>query len=672
MRKQAGEPERTSGSFKTILATATLGLISTAALGNMSDAAVREAAEGFRLGDVARVRAQIAATRGHILEGYVDYWALRLGLDNVSPADVERFLVRHAGTAIADRLRADWLKLLARRGDWESFERLAEGFVTDDADILCHRATLAARSPREGAAVVIPTGVWADRLSDACARAFAQLASAAGAQRFSVEEIQWRFRTVADGGTLLAAQTVASVLPESLRPSDELIARAHSSPEAVLRSLARGGGASRAQREAALYALIRLARNDIAQAKNLWSAAVTHMRPDEQRFAAAQIAAFSARRLESAEAMAWWKRGHDGDVMPRMSDGQAAWIVRAALREGQWREVARVIDAMSPATHGGRRDPAWRYWRARAHAALGDAAKAAEYYRALADEPHFYGLLAAEALGQPLPPVERLTAGAVKPSAETAERFAQFERSAAAQRTLKLSALNLRADAAREWFSVVRDFDDRDSLLASEWMRQKGLWDRSINTAERTREAHDFRLRFQTPYAREIREAARAFGLEPALVFGLIRQESRFWAEAVSSAGALGLMQVMPATGQWIARQLNISTFRPSQLTDVTVSTTFGSFYLKNALDTQDGSEVRAAAAYNAGGGRARQWRHETRPLEGAIYVESIPFNETRDYVKKVLANAVWYAHLLGEGETSIGKRLGTIGPKSFGGSSQP
>ncbi|MFN3628833.1 MAG: transglycosylase SLT domain-containing protein [Casimicrobiaceae bacterium] len=670
MPGQAGGPGKTLSRYKAaILAAATLGLASTAATGNASDAAVREAAEGFRLGDVGRVRAQIVATRGHLLEGHVDYWALRLGLDQASAAEVERFLTRHAGTAIADRLRTDWLKLVARRGEWETFERFSEGFATDDADILCHRATLAARSPQEGAAVVVPDGVWADRLSDGCARAFAQLASAAGGQRFSVEEIQWRFRTAADGGTLLAAQTVATALPESLRPGDELIARAHSAPEAVLRNLARGASLTRAQREIALYALVRLARTNLGLARSLWSSVVARMRAEDKRFAAAQLAGFSARRLESAEAMAWWKRSHDGDVLPRMSDGHAAWIARAALREGQWQEVARVIDAMSPAPQGGRRDPAWRYWRARAHAALGEAANAAAYYRALADEPHFYGLLAAEALGRPLPPVAQLTAGAVTLTAEAAERF---ERSAAAQRTLKLSELNLRAEAAREWFSVVRDFDDRDSLLASEWMRQKGIWDRSINTAERTREAHDFRLRFQTPYAREIREAARTFGLEPALVFGLIRQESRFWADAVSSAGALGLMQVMPATGRWIARQLNVSAFRPSQLTDVKVSTAFGSFYLKNALDTPDGSVVLAAAAYNAGAGRARQWRHENRALEGAIYVESIPFNETRDYVKKVLANAIWYAHLLGEGETSIGKRLGTIGPKTSGGSSQP
>jgi soluble lytic murein transglycosylase len=123
-------------------------------------------------------------------------------------------------------------------------------------------------------------------------------------------------------------------------------------------------------------------------------------------------------------------------------------------------------------------------------------------------------------------------------------------------------------------------------------------------------------------------------------------------------------MQVMPATGKWIAQQLSIDNYRPSQLTDINVSTGFGAFYLKNALNNQNNSEVLAAAAYNAGAGRARAWRHETRALDGAIYTESIPFNETRDYVKKVLANAVWYAHLGIGGETSLKKRLGVIQPK--------
>ncbi|MCS6995594.1 MAG: lytic transglycosylase domain-containing protein [Casimicrobiaceae bacterium] len=635
-------------------------LLTVATPARASDAAVREAAAAFRAGDAARIRALIPATRGHLLEAYVDYWALRVNLELADAGEVEAFIDRHRGTAIGERLRGEWLKLLGRRGHWEAFERLDREADNDDADLSCYRVTM--RAVRGGQWPPPPPGVWAERLSDACAAAFAALAMRATPAPLSLEDVLWRFRTAGDGGTLYAAQSVAQALPADLRPSEDAIARAHAHPEAVLRVAANGTALVRSQREVVLYALARLARNDVASARQLWSSVVSRMRPEEQRFAAAQLAYASARRLESAEAMLWWKRASDAASLPKLSDAQLAWLVRAALREGAWREVARLIDAMSPSASGGREEATWRYWRARAHAALGEAQAAREIYQRLAREHHFYGLLAAEEIGQPLPTVAELTRGAVRLTPEAAERF---ERSPAAQRALKLGALNLRAEAAREWFTVVRDFGDLDSLLAAEWMRQKGFWDRSINTAERTRELHDFRLRFQTPYEREIRRAAAAFGLEPALVFGLIRQESRFWAEAVSSAGALGLMQVMPATGRWIAQQLGVANFQPSQLTDVSVSTTFGSFYLKNALNTQEGSEVRAAAAYNAGAGRARQWRHETRALEGAIYTESIPFNETRDYVKKVLANAVWYAHLLGEGETSLKKRLGTISPKS-------
>ena len=119
-------------------------------------------------------------------------------------------------------------------------------------------------------------------------------------------------------------------------------------------------------------------------------------------------------------------------------------------------------------------------------------------------------------------------------------------------------------------------------------------------------------------------------------------------------------MQVMPATGKWIAGQLKASEYRPSHLADVAVNTGFGAFYLRTVLDQMGGSEPMAAASYNAGPGRARAWRADV-PLEGAIYAESIPFNETRDYVKKVLANAVWYAHLQGSGNTSLKSRLGII-----------
>ena len=618
-----------------------------------NDAAVKDAAEGFRLGEMSRISAALPKVRGHILESYVEYWALRLAIDGARAEEIESFLQRHKSSAIADRLRVDWLKQLGKSERWDEFTRIGEGVETDDAEIGCYRATLATR--RGDAPNALPPGIWAERLTEACAQAFAALAER---RRISAEESVWRLRSAAEGATFLAAQRVAGSLPESARPNDELLRRAFSAPEQVLKV---GNGLSRAQREAALFALARAARNDVAKAAALWSANRTRFSEDDQRFAAATLAYYFARRLESEQAMAWFRQAGSDTTLPRLADWQAAWIARAALRELAWPDVLRAINAMSAATNGGQMDPTWRYWKARALVALNDTNGANALYSELAKEFHFYGLLAAEEIKAPLPSPESLKTGAVAP---TAEQLTKFEQSPAAKRVLKLSELGLRADAAREWFSVVREFGDVDSLIASEWMRRKGIWDRSINTAERTRSAHDFGLRFQTPYDKEIRKAAAAVNLDLSLTFGLIRQESRFWAEAVSSAGALGLMQVMPATGKWIAQQLSISNYRPSMLTDIDVSTGFGTFYLKNALNNQNGSEVLASAAYNAGAGRARAWRHEARALEGAIYAESIPFNETRDYVKKVLTNAVWYAHLGVGGETSIKKRLGVIQPK--------
>ena len=159
-------------------------------------------------------------------------------------------------------------------------------------------------------------------------------------------------------------------------------------------------------------------------------------------------------------------------------------------------------------------------------------------------------------------------------------------------------------------------------------------------------------------------EQARSRELEEHWVLGLIRQESRFRASAKSSAGASGLMQLMPSTARSIARKLRLRGYSWARVTDVQVNAALGTAYLKQVLDDLDGSAVLAATAYNAGPGRARRWR-DARPLEGAIYAESIPFNETRDYVKKVMANTVFYSAVLGGQIRTLKERLGVIAPRA-------
>ena len=168
------------------------------------------------------------------------------------------------------------------------------------------------------------------------------------------------------------------------------------------------------------------------------------------------------------------------------------------------------------------------------------------------------------------------------------------------------------------------------------------------------------------PFRAGVLAQSRQIGLDPAFVYGLIRQESRFVMEAQSNVGASGLMQVMPATAKWTARKLGMGSFQVSQLNQFDTNIAIGTGYLKLLLDDFGGSVPLATAAYNAGPSRSRAWRGASGApvLEGAIWAENVPFNETRDYVKKVIANTTSYAALITGQPQSIKARLGQVGPR--------
>ncbi len=170
-------------------------------------------------------------------------------------------------------------------------------------------------------------------------------------------------------------------------------------------------------------------------------------------------------------------------------------------------------------------------------------------------------------------------------------------------------------------------------------------------------------MRYPTPYQAEVVDAARENGLDTAFVYGLMRQESRFVADIVSAAGAVGLMQLMPPTARWVAHRTGRASVRAPQLEDPELNIQLGAFYLRYVLDKLDSQSALGAAAYNAGPGRAQAWRASV-PLEGAVYVETIPFNETREYTKKVLANAMFYQAQLGSRYVALKDRLGVIAPR--------
>lgn len=627
-----------------------------AARAEPSDADFVAARDAYRAGDASRLERIAPRLAGHLLEPYVTYWRLRLELDTGDPAVVRAFVDRYADMPLAERLRSEWLKSLGRRGQWALFAAEYPKHGAQDVELACYAAQFREQhgflAEPDGAAVDVKR-YWfsGQEQPEACQPVFAALLAQG---TLTAQDVWARFRLAHEAGNFHLAARIAGELPLPERPAAREFERIdRRAREILVKGDFRLG--SQAERELAFYALDRVAQSDAGAAHDTWIGWQARLPAADRRYGSLLVAYNAAHQLLPA-ANAWYR---EADGMP-LADAQRAWRVRAALRAGAWSDVAAAIDAMSPEQA---LDPAWRYWKARALAAAGDGDDATRLYGGLATEHHFYAFLAAEALGASIVPSS-------EPLQPDPAALATFGALPAVQRVLKLSTLDLRPDAQREWVAVVRGLDDDGLLLAASFAQRQRLYDRSINTADRTQRRHDFALRYPTPYQTQIEEAARQNGLDAAFVYGLVRQESRFVADIVSAAGAVGLMQLMPPTARWVARHTGHVSVRTPQLENPELNIELGAYYLRYVLDKLDGLPALGAAAYNAGPGRAQSWRGQV-PLEGAIYVETIPFNETRDYAKKVLANAMFYQAQLGLPYVALKDRLGIVAPRENAGGAE-
>lgn len=439
-----------------------------------------------------------------------------------------------------------------------------------------------------------------------------------------------------------------------------------------------------------LLAFIRWTNIDPAAAAQAMSDPSARIRwkwsSDETAWAWAQLGRAHAWRL-SNDAAAFYERALADRTLANASSmllppktaaswssETLAWMARAGIRSAtagdasRWSLVEQAIDAMGPDQLT---DAAWTYWKARALMARAGAAstdptrlQARELYGRIASPMHFYGQLAYEEL-HGVPPK-----APSRPAAPNEVELTQAKTLPGIDRAMRLFGLGWRTDAVKEWNFTVGyarpgGMTDRELMAVAAVACDQEIWDRCINTSDKTRHEIDLNQRYPMPYKRDVLQAAADVGLDPAYMYGLMRQESRFIVAAKSNVGASGLMQVMPATASWTAKKLGIP-YTPDMITDRITNLRIGAGYLKLVLDDLGGVQAMAAAAYNAGPSRPRRWR-EGAKVDAAAWAENIPFNETRDYVKKVLGNAVVYAHLIDGVPMSVRKRLGqTIGPRAL------
>ncbi len=613
-------------------------LLSTSAFASVDLDALREA---VRARDVPRIVKMSDASSGEPLEMYPRYYWLSLQLNQITEEDANWFLNRYPNTPLANRLREDWLKELARRQAWGSFEREYGKLDSPSVELQCLK-TQAALARSDSSTLNSNKSFWFNGKAapTACNAAFDALFNAG---ILSTDDAWWRIRQALAGNRADFARQLSPRVGSPAEFSASNFALINSSPEKQLARL----GSGRANRELQLYALELIGRKSPEQAASLIEGLSDQFSVADQRFAWQQLGLTAARRHHPS-ASVWLGKANMNDL----EEEDQAWFIRSALRAGDWAAVEQRINAMPKETQDKR---TYRYWLARVYETKNKPVEAKAIYLALSDGFDYYGLLAQEKIGSILQESRA-------PYTLNNEDVRQIAKLPGIVRALQLNDQGWRVEGNREWNFAIQNLSDTQLLAAAELARKNKMFDRSIYTAERTKSIHDFTLRYPVPYQTETEAAARAQDLDPAWVYGLIRQESRFISEIRSSANAAGLMQLMPNTAKWVATKMGMTRFKPQNVTDVQTNVQMGTYYLAYWANNFNGNAVLTTAGYNAGPGNARKWRAD-RDLDPTIYIETIPFSETRDYVKKVLSNASHYAHYFKNSPTQLSQRLQRVPP---------
>lgn len=571
----------------------------------------------------------------------------RMALDIAG--EVRSFLQTHEGSVPAENLRRVWLRLLAKHNRWE-------GFVQDyrpqtDANLQCLLGQAYLATGRRAQAMDQAAVLWLSGESrpKSCDPLFEAWIQHCGLTR----ELVWqRIELAMAAGQTSLARYLGRFLSAPDKDWLDFWLRVDQAPGLILDK--DWSGAKHDRVDAVLaHGMRKLTRADASRAAADWDRLRLRHGLDRERFAAVEndIALFMCLRfepgaLERVESVPEYLR----------EDRVREWGVRAALRRQDWTAVLHMLDQLAPAQ---KQTARWRYWRARALQETGWGKEAAALFQALAAEQDYYGMLAMDRLGVRL---ELPHAPLTVPDASTR----QVQNLPGLRRAVELHALQRFGPARREWQQAQAGLDAEGLLAAARWAHQLGWHDRAIVASVAARHTTDLELRFPLPHKETILAQAAAKNLDPAWVYGVMRQESLFMCDVGSSAGALGLMQIMPQTGKRIAGWHGEQLPSPQLLLQPERNIRYGTTYLRRQLDDLQDHPALATAAYNAGQDRVKGWLPPS-PLPADIWVETIPFNETRNYVEKVLTYTAVYETRLGRAPTRFSARLPMVFPAGHG-----
>ena len=637
-----------------------------------ADQAVIEMAQAFKRMDRNKLSALLPLAQSSALAPWAAYWELRARLDSASSQEVKDFFKTYALTYQEDRLRADWLLLLGSRRDWTTFASEFPHYrMRDERELLCYGLLVEYLGPnaRVGIENEIKS-LWFKQkeADDGCKWAIDHLYDN---KKITALELWQKARMGAQNNRLKLTRDLVQMVDADALSS---LNAAWTQPHRFLKD--RFAAPQKTRQELIVLALIRAATADPSQASDLLKDKWEPYLSSEQRHWLWGVMGMQAALKFDPQAMGYFERSKK---ISDMNDEMLGWYVRTLLKQPlgpQWAKVEEAIKAMTPDS---KKEPVWTYWLARAILAQTTniytntansppgrgKSEAQSLLESIASVKGFYEQLALEELGKKvsLPP---------KPAAPSLQDTLLIANHAGLKRALYAISIGLRSEGVREWnyaTSLVNAqgeagrMSDAEMMAASQLACSHQVYDRCIFTSERARDVWEPEYLFPTPHKDLIFSYAKSNDLDPAFIYGLMRQESRFVTDIKSQVGASGLMQVMPQTAKWTAKKIGLTPFSPDMLKDKETNVAIGTGYMRLVLESFESSYPLTAAAYNAGPSRSRRWR-EGPELEAAIWVENIPFNETRDYVKKVISNSTLYAAMFTAQAQSIKARLPKVGPR--------
>ena len=622
----------------------------------------------FHQQDLGRLSALETRLGGHTLESYVQNWSLitqaNLGFLNADlKAKHDAFLKTHRGEYIEERFRTDWLTSIAPRlfeeNRWKEFQKQRQALVWNEDEPIFRCWDIYQRLEKANKKT-LPT-IVADaqklfknaQIGDlpVCQKAGQTMIRRSPASAFPY------LLTLIEQNRINRANTVLTTLGKQRAFPMKEAQMALNQPANWYNRY--GKSIAKRDKRVALIGLYRLSRTNIKASAKVAQALQPRLSSTERASVWGRIG-YVAALDHLPETLSWYAKGGQNvcngtySINPNLC---IEWRARTALREERWKTLDQLIQTMPKSLSI---QPNWIYWRGRALAQLGQKHKAEQLWKQIPDVRSFYGKLAAEELGKSIH-YRPLEAPKVDKQALQA-----LDQNIGLKRAQAFYNLGMNNFGHREWNWQLRGKDAQGLLTMAHWAQNKELLHRMINTAERIRSlpvAHD--LLYPRPYLPLIESYSDQAKISKDWVYGLIRQESRFIVTARSTVGANGLMQIMPTTAQWVANKIEMQDYDAERIYDIETNLQLGTAYLRLLLDRLDENIVLATAGYNAGPHRSFTWRASlAKPVEGAIFVETIPFTETRTYVQNVLANMIEYSQSSEQAIPSLKKILGTIVPK--------